>query len=71
MKTIDDVKAYIRQLAKDGLLYHWDDQITDVMWSKPVDIEKMQKAHDEIWSICNPWLLLESDKELSNLYEMY
>ena len=70
MKTIDDVKQYMRDLMSTGRAYHWDDSPANIMWDAPVDVESMQKAHDAVWSICNPWDILENDAEIASLYGM-
>ena len=68
IKTIVHFKSYIRQLAKHGLLYHWDDPITSITWSRPINIAAMQKAHAQVWALCDPWKILESDKALAKIY---
>ncbi|MDC8832821.1 hypothetical protein [Alteromonas gilva] len=51
----DDVEAYIKQLAEAGLLYHLEDDPTDIIWSVPVsqeDIEVMVKSQEALWAYC-------------------
>lgn len=68
LKTIGDVKAYIRTLASRGSLYHWDDNPNDIVWNIPVNIPELEKRHAEVWSICNPWKLIEHDKKIAAVY---
>jgi hypothetical protein len=70
MKTIEDVKQYMRDLAAMGRAYHWDDSPTEISWDTPVDVDAMQKAHDDVWAICNPWTILDDDSEIAKLYNL-
>lgn len=66
--NLAEVKAYIQWLADNGLLYHWDDSPTDIVWEQSVDIDCMQLNHCAVWEICDPWEILESDAAIWSLY---
>lgn len=68
--TVDDVRAYMRELHATGALYHWDDDPAGIAWAVPVDVAAMSANHAAVWGICNPWAVIESDVEMASLYNL-
>ena len=72
IKTIDDGRKFIQFLDKNGLMFHLDDDVDNIIWCKEVDkktIKLIGKRHKELWNIGNPWeyaeeiidIILQSD----------
>ena len=80
IKTIDDGRKFIQFLDKNGLMFHLDDDVDNIIWCKEVDkktIKLIGKRHKELWNIGNPWeyaeeiidiilQLIELDKPANN-----
>ena len=62
IKTIDDGRKFIQFLDKNGLMFHLDDDVDNIIWCKDVDkktIKLIGKRHKELWNIGNPWKYAE------------
>jgi len=62
IKTIDDGRKFIQFLDKNGLMFHLDDDVDNIIWCKEVDkktITLIGKRHKELWNIGNPWKYAE------------
>jgi len=58
IKTFDDARKFIQFLDKNGLMFHLDDDVDNIIWCKEVDkktIKLIGKRHKELWNIGNPW----------------
>lgn len=72
IQTIDDVKAYIFHLAETGRIYHWDDSPSNIVWSDgplpDAELAEMDRCHDAVWSVCDPWELMDLDPAIDRIY---
>ncbi|QDP53486.1 MAG: hypothetical protein GOVbin4933_32 [Prokaryotic dsDNA virus sp.] len=56
--SMDDAKAYIDMLARNGLMYHFDDGPENVIWSLSendhptgADINMMRHRQDQVYAV--------------------
>jgi hypothetical protein len=59
----DQAIKFLKGLIKHGLMFHLDDDVSNIIWRKEVPsqiIELITSRHKEIWEIGNPWVYAES-----------
>lgn len=56
IEDLPEAKAYIDMLARNGLMYHFDDGPEEIIWSMPADecptaedVIEMRKRQDEVY----------------------
>lgn len=56
IESVPEAKAYIDMLAKNGLMYHFDDGPEEIIWAMPPeqcptaeDVIEMRKRQDEVY----------------------
>lgn len=68
IQTIADARKFIQFLISSGLMFHLDDDVENIIWSKEVEqstIDLITIRHKELWNVGNPW---EYAEELIDQY---
>jgi len=58
IESHDDGIAFLDTLIKNKLMFHLDDDVSNIIWEKNTDqttIDLITKRHQELWSVGNPW----------------
>lgn len=66
-KTVEDVKAYLWELARVDACYHLDDDPKDIIWNVEIDgftLSNIAANDAAIWKVCNPWTIFDTDEKL-------
>lgn len=68
IEDVDDGIKYLNTLIQNDLMFHIDDDVDNIIWSKEVEqsaIDLITIRHQELWSVGNPW---EYAEELIDQY---
>ncbi len=66
--TKGDAVRWLRTIAEHGCAFHLDDEADDI-WPGSFG-SSMEQRRLELWSVSDPWALLESDETLSRLWNL-
>ena len=64
--TKSDAVQWLQDIVGEGFDFHLDDAATEI-WEGPFG-ERMETRRKELWSLGDPWALINADTSLSRLW---